>query len=449
MVRIDIDNQAPGTNVSEFSFRIEEIVLFSGTAPPVKKHDDCDVDGGTVLASGPDIPVKLDLTTAGRTTIGDFAVAAGPITEIRLFIEDPDAVRKGHKQDVSDASSCELEEHDTHHHHSFFHRSHKEHLNVLRLVPDRPTSTFAGRLVEVTALFDPNRDLTFINHDGDNDRDDHNLAVGSSFTVRSLPIILSFTPTSGAPGDTVHITGQGFDEPGLQVLFTSAVPATISSSTDTNIDVVVPVGAVLGPLTVKNSLGTATWVTPFVPTSLGGPLSPGDLVSCAELAGTAVFGTAVNQHRVAVLQENNLPMGASPNRVCKISLFDYTANAYLDAVIDLSTSSLVSSRSITNAQVPIGITEEADARSVAEVGTLATTLTANPGFEHVGLVRGETGTCSTHRCVEVVYQKHGGIQTSNNAPEPAGGTFTFLQLSPIARTVVDMTTKTVLTLEVF
>jgi hypothetical protein len=447
MVRIDIDNQAPGTNASEFSFRIEEIVLFSGTAPPVKKHDDCDVDGGTVLASGPDIPVKLDLTTAGRTTIGDFAVPAGPISEIRLFIEDPDAVRKSHKQDVSDASSCELEEKDTHH--SFFHRSHEEHVNVLRLVPDRPTSTFAGRLVEVTALFDPNRDLTFVNHDGDNDRDDHHLAVGSSFVLRSLPIILSFTPTSGTPGDTVHITGQGFDEPGLQVLFTSGVPAAISSSSDTNIDTVVPDGAALGPLTVKNSLGTATSLTPFVPTSLGGPLSPGDLVSCAELAASAVFGPAVNQHRVTLLEEMNLPIGTSPNRVCKVSFFDYTANAYLDAVIDLSTSTLLSSRSVTNARVSLGFTEEAAARSIAETGTLAATLAANPGFHHAALVRGQAGTCTTHRCVEIAYQKEGPLQSSNNAPEPMGGTFTFLQLVPIAQTIVDMTSQTVVSTEVF
>jgi RHS repeat-associated protein len=66
------------------------------------------------------------------------------------------------------------------------------------------------------------------------------------------PVVTGVAPTSGAPGTTVTITGQGFGatQSSSSVLFNSAT-AAISSWSDTSIVAVVPPGASTGPVGVE------------------------------------------------------------------------------------------------------------------------------------------------------------------------------------------------------
>jgi RHS repeat-associated protein len=88
-----------------------------------------------------------------------------------------------------------------------------------------------------------------------------------TFTVVTGPTITGFSPTSGAVGTAVTITGQGFDAGAAnnQVKF-NGTAAIITSATTTAITTTVPQNATTGPITVTTSQGTATSATPFTVT---------------------------------------------------------------------------------------------------------------------------------------------------------------------------------------
>ena len=74
--------------------------------------------------------------------------------------------------------------------------------------------------------------------------------------------VTAFSPTSGAVGTSVTISGTGFDADPfhMQVKFSNNVAATVVSSTSTSVVVTVPAGAVTGTITVANTL-TSTSAT--------------------------------------------------------------------------------------------------------------------------------------------------------------------------------------------
>lgn len=85
------------------------------------------------------------------------------------------------------------------------------------------------------------------------------------------PTITDFTPTSGAVGDKVTITGTNFDTTAANntVKF-NGTSATVTSATATQIITTVPIGATTGVITVVTQGGTVTSVSLFaVATSIG------------------------------------------------------------------------------------------------------------------------------------------------------------------------------------
>lgn len=92
----------------------------------------------------------------------------------------------------------------------------------------------------------------------------------TSFTVDPppAPVITSISPLSGAPGDTLTITGTGLAF-ATDVTFGGGVDLThfdFSSDTPTTITLPVPSGAQAGPVNVRTSGGTATSSQTFTPT---------------------------------------------------------------------------------------------------------------------------------------------------------------------------------------
>src|SRR3989442_14529504 len=87
----------------------------------------------------------------------------------------------------------------------------------------------------------------------------------SNFIVTVVPVITSFTPTSGPVGTTVTITGSGFTA-STKVTFNTVV-ASFTVNSDTQITATVPPTATTGPIQVTNSAGTGTSSSNFAVTS--------------------------------------------------------------------------------------------------------------------------------------------------------------------------------------
>ena len=84
----------------------------------------------------------------------------------------------------------------------------------------------------------------------------------TAFLVGNLPTVTSFTPTTGAVGSTVVITGTNFTA-ASQVTFAGVSAPVYSVNSATQITVMVPIGAVTGPIAVTTPLGTGTSTTNF------------------------------------------------------------------------------------------------------------------------------------------------------------------------------------------
>ena len=84
-----------------------------------------------------------------------------------------------------------------------------------------------------------------------------------SFLFLHVPVIESFSPSSGPPGTTVSI--QGMSLTGATVVAFDGVPAaSFSVRSDTGITAVVPTDAGSGPVSITTPLGTATSTGSFV-----------------------------------------------------------------------------------------------------------------------------------------------------------------------------------------
>lgn len=121
-----------------------------------------------------------------------------------------------------------------------------------------------------------------------------NLAVNTTLTLTS------FGPTSGKAGDTITLVGTGFDPDPfhMEVKFSNNLTAEVVSSSATQVVVIVPAGAVTGPITVTRSLvgGSVTSSSDFTVTGGGGGSS--DVwVSRASPTGLLLYGLAYGNGR--------------------------------------------------------------------------------------------------------------------------------------------------------
>ena len=113
-------------------------------------------------------------------------------------------------------------------------------------------------------------------------------ATATLAVTPGVPSITSFSPTSGAIGTTVTITGTSFhtvaSENTVKFNGTTAIITSVNS-TGTQIVTTVPQGATTGPITVTTSVGTATSATNFTVT-----LSQNFSLSAAPALTTVVQG---------------------------------------------------------------------------------------------------------------------------------------------------------------
>ena len=112
------------------------------------------------------------------------------------------------------------------------------------------------------------------------------LALGcSGTTTKTPPTITSFSPTSGADGTTVTVTGTGFSNSVSAVTLGSVTVSSGTIASDTQLSFAVPDAAVTGDIAVTNAGGTGTSATEFI-------VSP-ELSSWSTHTGSASNGTQV------------------------------------------------------------------------------------------------------------------------------------------------------------
>ncbi|MGY3088636.1 hypothetical protein ACVWYF_001676 [Hymenobacter sp. UYAg731] len=110
------------------------------------------------------------------------------------------------------------------------------------------------------------------------------------FVVGAPPVIISFTPTTGAVGTVVTITGTDFTL-ASQVKFNTTIAPTFTVVSSTQITATVPASASTGPIAVTTPVGTGVSTTNFV-------VIPAPIISSFTptngMAGTVVVITGLN-----------------------------------------------------------------------------------------------------------------------------------------------------------
>ncbi|MFT3823436.1 MAG: FG-GAP-like repeat-containing protein [Chitinophagaceae bacterium] len=121
-----------------------------------------------------------------------------------------------------------------------------------------------------------------------------------SFPVFAQPVITSFSPTSGAVGTTVTISGSNFSStPAGNTVYFGAVKAVVSSATSTSLTVTVPAGSTYQPITVTTGNLTASSANPFIVTFTGGePLAASSYTDSLKLFDLTPSGSAVTDFDV-------------------------------------------------------------------------------------------------------------------------------------------------------
>lgn len=152
---------------------------------------------------------------------------------------------------------------------------------------------------------------------------------GTICAATPAPTIISFTPTSGAVGTTVTITGTNFSTtPASNIVQFNGVAAVVSASTATSITVVVPAGATSGKISVTVNGMTATSTNDFTVT------------------------TTVNQPPVISSTTASVPV----NGIVTVELLSLLSDP--DDNLDVSTLSLTSNTSEQGAAASINASSE-------------------------------------------------------------------------------------------
>ena len=124
------------------------------------------------------------------------------------------------------------------------------------------------------------------------------LFIATSFAINivaiSQPIISSYTPTSGAVGASVNITGNGFDASvANNVVYFGATKATVTNASATSLTVTVPSGATYQPISITNAttglMGSSS--NPFTVTFNSGV---GQNITATSFATRVNFATGIN-----------------------------------------------------------------------------------------------------------------------------------------------------------
>ena len=194
----------------------------------------------------------------------------------------------------------------------------------------------------------------------------------NDFIVVAPPTITSFTPNQGSIRSTVTISGNNFNPTiANNTVKFNGKTATVNSATTTELQVMVPVGATTGKITVEASNGTATSatdftvvlsanapkITSFTPTS--GLAGTNVVISGSNFSTTAANNTVkfngttatVNSATATELQVT-VPVGATTGKIT-VEVNDETATSTNDFILPPTITSFTPARGLEGANVTI------------------------------------------------------------------------------------------------
>jgi hypothetical protein len=148
------------------------------------------------------------------------------------------------------------------------------------------------------------------------------------FVTANEPFITEFSPTNGAPGTVVTLTGGNFTG-ATAVEFNGTNAAAFSVTASTQLRVTVPSGASSGPISVTTALGTGQSAAPFAVTTapvitdfepIGGAAGTAVVINGMNFAGTTAVqfnGTNASGFSVTAPTQINalVPPGATPGPI--------------------------------------------------------------------------------------------------------------------------------------
>ncbi len=126
----------------------------------------------------------------------------------------------------------------------------------------------------------------------------------NSFTVTTVPAgpaIASFAPSVGNAGESMTISGSGFDVMTNDQVDFGGVPAIVNSATPTSIYATVPVNAVTGRISVTTPLGASTSTSDFFVVPAGYAASQVDFSEQISIGGSPYSGTIINGGDVGII----------------------------------------------------------------------------------------------------------------------------------------------------
>ena len=230
----------------------------------------------------------------------------------------------------------------------------------------------------------------------------------------AAPTITSFSPTIGAPGTAVTITGTDFSG-ATAVRFNGTNAASFNVDSNTQVTAVVPVKATSGPIQVVTPLGTATSADTFTVLASGPPtidsFSPpsGPVGTVVVITGTNLFGaTSVkfgNKAAASFTVDSNTQITATVGNGTHTGPITVTtpvgtATSSTDFVVAPAGSPTISSFSPTSGSVGTSVTitgtNFTGATLVAFNLTPASTFTVNSSTQITATVASGTTTGYVH-----------------------------------------------------
>jgi YD repeat-containing protein len=179
-------------------------------------------------------------------------------------------------------------------------------------VNNGPVNYFYDDLGRLVGVIDVNGNAAEYSYDAVG-----NITAIARFTSSQASVI-NFTPDTGPVGTAVTINGTGFSSTASQdtVKF-NGVSATVSSATNTQLQVTVPASATTGPISVSCPNGSATSTESFTVTSSNGVPTIISFTPTSGLTGAAVTLTGTNFN--PTLANDELRMNSTPAVVSTVS----------------------------------------------------------------------------------------------------------------------------------
>jgi hypothetical protein len=218
---------------------------------------------------------------------------------------------------------------------------------------------------------------------------------GSSFVVARLdPIILGFTPTFGAAGAVVRVTGDNLGT-ATQVRFNGLAVGVFTVESDTSILTAVPAGATSGKVSVVTSNGTALSQTDFLVGSTANLVVTGQALPLAPVVGDEVAVTMQVENRgplnsAGAVLSVSFPGATLIQAEASQGTFDVfgTTVVFAPGSIDRNTSLVANLRLRVTSTATLTVTGQADSDTVdPNTNDNSVSLTVRPVRPTVAVAR--------------------------------------------------------------